>query len=364
MIAPFTTVSARQNLTEYHTEDGGKRLVISQQSNWLDLTIYVSLDYAIYDQLVKSLITRSVLIALAILGITTFLIVIEAFKLTNSIHKLTGKVKSLPAEKAWDHWDELAQDHMITSKNDAEIYELETVFNDLMMRLRTSLENELTMRECNLHAQLNALQVQINPHFIYNTLNIISAKSMECGNEEVITICNYFAKMLRYSTDLRNKTASLKDEIDHVHQYLALAKARYEDRLNYSIDIPEELETIVLPKLTLQPLVENALTHCNINVAHPIYIEIQGEATEKVVHISIRDNGTGFRPDILESLRHTIELIQKNNNFDAPEVGLNVGLPNTFARLFYHSKGTMQMRLYNDGGAVVELIIPTEKGKE
>ena len=358
--AVYDSIS-QANLTEYHTEDGGKRLVISQQSNWLDLTIYVSLDYAIYDQLVKSLITRSVLIALAILGITTFLIVIEAFRLTNSIHKLTGKVKSLPAEKAWDHWDELAQDHMITSKNDAEIYELETVFNDLMMRLRTSLENELTMRECNLHAQLNALQVQINPHFIYNTLNIISAKSMECGNDEIICICDHFAQMLRYSTGLNDKTARLKDEIEHVRQYLALAKIRYEDRLDYSIDIPEELEAIVLPKLTLQPLVENALTHCNINVAHPIYIQIRGEVTETMLHIFVRDNGIGFREDVLENLRHTIALIEQNSSFDTPEVGLNVGLPNTFARLFYHSKGTMQMRLYNDGGAVVELLIPTDK---
>lgn len=352
------------DLTEYRTPDGEKRLVISQQSKWLDLTVYISQESTILNNLVKNLILRSTLVALAILAVSTVLIVLESFRLTHSIHNLTTKVKSLPDSFVWDSINQTISDNMVTSANDAEIYKLEQVFNNLMLRLRLSMENEVTMRECNLHAQLNALQVQINPHFIYNTLNIISAKSMECGNEEVICICNHFAKMLRYSTDLRNKTASLKDEIDHVHQYLALAKIRYEDRLNFKIDIPAELETIILPKLTLQPLVENALTHGNINVAHPISIQIQGTVTETMLHIIVRDNGTGFRKDVLENLRHSITLIEENSNFNTPEVGLNVGLPNTFARLYYHSKGKLQMRLYNDGGAVVELLIPADGAKE
>ena len=352
------------SLAEYTNPDGSNSLVISEQSNWLGLTIFVAQDLSIYNQLVQNLIIRSVLVAFIILGISTVLIVLEAFRLTRSIHNLTGKVKSLHEDKPWNQAGPIVKNDMVTSKKDAEVYKLEQVLNDLLMRLRASMENEVTMRECNIHAQLNALQVQINPHFIYNTLNIISAKSMECGNEEVIIICDHFARMLRYSTDLRSQTAPLKDEVEHIRQYLALAKIRYEGHLNYQIDIPEELEAIILPKLTLQPLVENSLTHCNIHVAHTIYIEIKGEITDSMLRIIVRDNGIGFEEDVLEALREKIRIIETNSNFDNSEVTLNVGLPNTFARLYYYSKGTIQMHLLNDNGAVVEILIPANMGEE
>ena len=74
--------------------------------------------------------------------------------------------------------------------------ELEDVFDKQVMELKTAMRNDAELRESNLRSRLNALQAQINPHFIYNTLNIISAKSMEAGNEEVIDICGKFAQML------------------------------------------------------------------------------------------------------------------------------------------------------------------------
>ena len=82
------------------------------------------------------------------------------------------------------------------------------------------------MREGTLQAQLSALQTQINPHFVYNTLNIISAKSMESGNYEVIEICDQFAQMLRYATDTRSRTATMAEELENVRYYLMLSKAR------------------------------------------------------------------------------------------------------------------------------------------
>lgn len=109
------------------------------------------------------------------------------------------------------------------------------------------------MREGTLQAQLSACQTQINPHFVYNTLNIISAKSMESGNYEVIEICDQFAQMLRYATDTRSRTATMAEELENVRYYLMLSKARYEDNLEFTIDVPDNLNALVVPKLTLQP---------------------------------------------------------------------------------------------------------------
>lgn len=149
----------------------------------------------------------------------------------------------------------------VTSTGDPEIHELELTFNNLMLKQRESTLNEIAMREGTLQAQLSALQMQINPHFVYNTLNIISAKSMESGNYDVIEICDQFAQMLRYSTDTRSRTATMAEELENARYYLMLSKARYEDNLEFTIDVPENLTSLTVPKLTLQPLVENALSH-------------------------------------------------------------------------------------------------------
>ena len=84
------------------------------------------------------------------------------------------------------------------------------MYDEMLERLRASMRNEMALREGALQAQLSALQMQINPHFIYNTLNIISAKGMESGSEEISDLCDQFAQMLRYSTDARSRTGRAK----------------------------------------------------------------------------------------------------------------------------------------------------------
>lgn len=104
--------------------------------------------------------------------------------LTRSIRKLTRKLRQIP-DTSMVHPETIQLNQLlsnVTSPRDRETHELEQVFNHLMTRLHESTTNEMTLREGTLQAQLNALQAQINPHFIYNTLNIISAKSMESSN--------------------------------------------------------------------------------------------------------------------------------------------------------------------------------------
>lgn len=290
---------------------------------------------------------------------TVLLIGLISLGLTSSTRRLTKKVRLLPTDSVLSDDPALAHDLSCTvsSPRDKEIYELEKVFNAMMIRLRKSASTELTLREGALQAQLSALQAQINPHFIYNTLNIISARAMESGSYEIIEICDQFAQMLRYSTDTLSRSATLSEEIENVRNYLQLAKARYEEYLEFIIDVPQDLDALVLPKLTLQPLVENALTH-GFNGKNVVRkLSVTGRLEGRQLKLEIRDNGTGFSDEMLQSLQQRIAEIDAGK-VAIQSTGEHIGLLNTCLRLHYYSKGQMHISIHNDGGAVVTLTMP------
>lgn len=168
------------------------------------------------------------LVSLLVLFIAEVFIILSSHQLSRSILRLTRKVSQLSDPAAIAERPLLPEEMpKVTNPRDVEMRELEDVFDKQVMELKTAMRNDAELRESNLRSRLNALQAQINPHFIYNTLNIISAKSMEAGNEEVIDICGKFAQMLRYSTDLRSKTATLQEEIAHVRNYLGTRESSF-----------------------------------------------------------------------------------------------------------------------------------------
>jgi len=302
-------------------------------------------------RLSSDIINRAIIIVLPAIA----LIVLLSLLLSRSINKLTKKVSKMPVNMMLDSDTPLTS--FVTSPRDRETHALETAYNNMMVSLRESIMNELTLREGTLQAQLNALQTQINPHFIYNTLNIISAKSMDCGNFDVIEICDQFASMLRYSTDTHSKVATVQEEIDNVTDYLKIAKARYEENLEYTIDMPEHLAAIKVPKLTLQPLVENAINHGYKLSNDARKIDVSGYVKDGKLIIRIHDNGTGFEPAILADLRGKISKIYAGES-SSSEVSAHIGLLNTCMRLHYYSKGRMHIDIENDNGAVIIITLP------
>ena len=340
--------------------DGVDRLVVGLYSDYLHMTVYVSQDMSIYNEQANALIRNYVLVATVILAVTLCFVVAFSLGLTRAIRKLTRRVKHLPVDSILAHSDEVIT-ATVTSPRDQEIHKLENTMNRLMGKLQTSMHNEMALREGALQAQLNALQMQINPHFIYNTLNIISAKGMECGSEEITDICDQFAQMLRYATDLRSKTATLGAELQNAHRYLQLVKARYEDQLTYVIDVPEDMMRLTLPKLTLQPIVENALTHGFAGRTDPRAVSITGTLVDGTLQLVVRDNGNGFSEASLARLHGAFRDMESNPSAFSSEGGEHLGLINTYLRLLHASKGHIRMTLHNDSGAVITLTLPIEQ---
>ncbi len=339
--------------------DGSKRSVLHTRIPSLDLHLYISQDYALIEASDRAQQEEMFRTALIIMVPAAALIILISIGLTYSIRKLTKKVRQLPANSVL-HANELPNEALlttVTSPSDKEIYDLEQVLNHLMIKLRDSTTNEMALREGALHAQLSALQTQINPHFIYNTLNIISAKSMESGNYDVIEICDQFAQMLRYSTDTRSRTATMAEEIENVRNYLMLAKARYENNLEFTIEVPENLSEITVPKLTLQPLVENALTHGFNGQNELRRLSVTGRIEKEQLILCIRDNGTGFSEEMLQSLRARIREIEKGK-VSIEASGGHIGLANTCLRLYYYSHGQMHVSIHNENGAVITITMP------
>lgn len=142
--------------------------------------------------------------------------------------------------------------------------------------------------------ELQALSSQINPHFLYNTLDTIVWMAEFNDSEKVVEVTKSLAKYFRLALNQGNEQIALKDEIDHVRQYLFIQKQRYGDKLTYEIEEDERYDHFQLPKLVLQPLVENAIYHGIKEIKGQGLVRVSVKEKDNFLVISISDNGRGF----------------------------------------------------------------------
>ncbi len=163
---------------------------------------------------------------------------------------------------------------------------------------RVSIEQQLKRR-----AELKALQAQINPHFLYNTLDSIRWKAERAGAKDISCMTTALATLFRIGLSRGREIISIGQEIDHVRSYLQIQKLRYGDKLSYDIQLEPELLALYTVKLILQPLVENAIYHGVKESEEPGMITITGRRTEKGLELRVTDNGPGIPPSKLAMLQ-------------------------------------------------------------
>ena len=179
-------------------------------------------------------------------------------------------------------------------------YEVELLagnYNRMIHRIRVLME-EISDKEKTLrHAELNALVSQINPHFLYNTLDTIVWMAEFNDSSRVIALTKSLAAFFRLSLSGGRELITVGDELEHVQQYLYIQKERYGDKLNYTIHAPEEVLDYTVPKIILQPIAENSIYHGikPLDRHGQITITVQEEG-EKLI-FTVSDNGAGCRPD-------------------------------------------------------------------
>jgi two-component system sensor histidine kinase YesM len=247
-----------------------------------------------------------------------------------------------------------------------EIISLYRSYRGLMKRLADSIEKEKQSAALQMQAQFDTLQAQINPHFIYNILNVISQRSLMAEDELTCEICGSLADILRYSTSTKHKVSTIEEEMTYLEKYCFLLKTRYQHRFEYTSDIDDSIKDTLLPKLTLQQLIENSVSHGFSNTPEVMKVKICGWIENDMVYVCMHDNGQGFSEGKIQELEARFcefcETYQSGGKIPDLEIG-GMGLFNTYARLYLLYKGDLIFELSNDDGAKILIGVKSDSSR-
>lgn len=205
-----------------------------------------------------------------------------------------------------------------------EMLALNQSFNRMVKKLKELMERELFNQKRLREAQLDALNAQINPHFLYNTLDTIAWNVRLNNNQNALDALYALTRLFRISISKGHDVILLKQEFEHVEMYLTLQAMRYSDILEYAIHLPEELKQHQTIKLLLQPLVENAIYHGIKETERKGMIEVCAYEQDEMIVFKVYDNGAGM-PE--ETLSHLNKLLEQGVSVDREVFGiLNVNL--------------------------------------
>lgn len=242
-----------------------------------------------------------------------------------------------------------------------DISELTRNFNFMTDKIRTMIETEFEMQLRNKEAHIMALQMQINPHFLYNTLQTIGGKAVLMGDYEIHEMCRALGDLFRYSFYEGNMESTLRLELVHANNYLYIQQLRFENAIELEIDVPEELMEVTIIRFVLQPIIENVIVHGLVkDDLRQLLIRIGAVRKAGSIAITVWDNGPGMEPSKLEALRSDLKYKSKEL-FD----GVSIGLKNVHERLMlvYGPACGLEINSCLRHGTEISIIIPDKKEK-
>lgn len=240
-----------------------------------------------------------------------------------------------------------------------EIAVLAEAFNNMAGNMQSLVdkikEDERKMRK----ADLRLLQEQINPHFLYNTLDtivwLIEAEETDKAVNMVVTLSEFFRLVLSRGKEF----ITVREEEQHISSYLEIQEVRYHDILEYDVQIDQSLYEFEIPKLTLQPLVENALYHGIKYKRAKGYIHVNGERDGDTIRLTVRDNGVGMDEEELQELRKEISRPCKET-----EKGFGLANVNERIHMYFGPEYGMTITSRKGKGTIVEVVIPIVQEKK
>lgn len=218
---------------------------------------------------------------------------------------------------------------IVDSEDD--IGELQNSFNFMVRRINTLLQEQYELGQNLQKLEMKVLQAQINPHFLYNTLDLVSWKAKKCGNGEIEDIVLKLARFYQISLSNGNDFIPLKNEFEHIRLYVALQNMRLKNEIDLQLELEPEIAEVPVIKLLLQPLVENSIIHGILNMEEQQgIISVRAERSNEYIRIVITDNGAGIGKSKLLT-------IQSHENYHAPSHQQGgFGLINVIDRLKAH----------------------------
>lgn len=267
-------------------------------------------------------------------------------KITTPIYELSQKVARI------GDGDFNVSPVSIENSSSIELIALDEGFNAMVGRINMLMEKEIESRSALYRTELELLQTQINPHFLYNTLDSIVWLAEAQRDKDVIQMVTSLSVFFRNSLSKGRTIISVAAEQEQVKSYLEIQKIRYSDILDYEICIADSMQNASIPKLTLQPLVENAIYHGIKHKRGVGMIRITGEEDKGTLLFKVEDNGAGMSREQLQKLRQDIE----------EEKHTGLGLLNVHQRikLYFGKEFGMQIDSGEGKGTTVTIRIPKE----
>lgn len=277
---------------------GEKYLITYVTSQWTNWKFVNLLPYTSIFKNIIAVHTILVLVYVGVFVLVVYLSFLFSRGITKPFKRLTNKMKMV--EKG--EFEKIAQMGVSIKKQGDEIAELEYNFHLMVDKINTLIKENYLKQIAIKESQFKALQAQINPHFLYNTLDSINWMARFNKQYQIASMVKALGSLLRNSISNKSEIISLKEEMKILEDYIIIQKYRYGERLKFSMDIPQDYWECMIPKLSLQPIVENSIQYGLEKIVGVCEIKVWIEPLEKELKIWIEDNGPGMDKDFVEKL--------------------------------------------------------------
>lgn len=312
---------------------------------------YMNWDYMIlipYDAIFQTIVTVKRLVAILfvlLFGLAAYLFLRFSKAIIAPIESLNSKMKRVQLGHV-----EVEEDSSFDDMSFDEAGQMHRNFRVMLQRIRELMDENLHKQRTIHEAEFKALQAQINPHFLYNTLESINWLAKVSGQMQISSMVESLGYLLRRTINNKHPMVTLSEELEIVQHYLTIQGMRFEERLACEIEVPQALYHCQLPKLTLQPLVENAIIHALEQMLAPCLIRIEAQVESGQLIIRVADNGPGISTEMLKQWR----------TGGSSGKGSGIGLRNIDERirLIHGDAYGLSVNISASGGTIVTLALP------
>ncbi len=296
--------------------------------------------------------TTTIIISIIALLLTAVISFIFSLKISKPLTKLDKMIDSVKKGDLSIRMKEEGGD---------EIGRIYTTFNALIEEVNSLIENKYIYQIKEREYELNLLYAQINPHFLYNTLDTIRGMADIQKAHDVAEMINLLADMFRYSVKNINIPTTVREELFHLKGYLTICSIRFGNKIDFCIDVADEIMDFRIPRLIMQPIVENSIRHGRTGAKNRLSINVIGNMLDRHIHFNIKDDGSGMSDEILLKVRDTIE---SSNIDEFNYIDSHIGLRNISNRLRLHYGEGEYIQVYSSEhhGTVIEIKLPIDSG--
>ena len=316
-----------------NTYTGKKQYLCFSEDEANGLAVAMAVDDAVFMQPVYRSFLPMIAAVLLIFGICVMIAARLSARMSNPIRRIYDQLSEAGDDKT-DPAGEKGKFRKLDVPDSGvlEIDRLRDSINESIQAQESATRTMLTLKEQEMQAQMLALQSQMNPHFLYNSLSMIGEMADSGMTGQVSDMCEDITSILRYISSNREQRIRVEEEMEQVDRYLGCIGKRFGDGLTYTYDISDDILDCMVPKLCIQLLVENAVKAVMQHRA-PWEIRVEGARDGDDWHITVSDNGPGFDPEVDRELRRNMDEILKSGVLPSLKIE-GMGILNIFIRLY------------------------------